>query len=225
MTLSIVCYDTLYHDKSIAAIEKSLETLGDRVSSVYWFSDRHIEKDLGTQVIWVPIPPIQNATLKGFMRATNDLCFRLIPQFVDADHALYVQYDGFAVNPEAWTDEFLEYDYIGAIWADNNRVGNGGFSLRSRKLHEALAKMYVPEYFMNNYAEDSLICRMFGRALTKEVGIRFAGNAIAAQFSIEHTPPEKYRHWIGKSLGFHERWHCADYGYNPDTLKGARPYE
>lgn len=224
MTLSIVCYDTLYHDKSIAAIKKTLETLGDKISVVYWFSDRRIAEDLGTQVIWVPIPPIQNSTLKGFMRATNDLCFRLIPQFVDADHALYVQYDGFAVNPEAWTDEFLEYDYIGAPWHDCV-VGNGGFSLRSRKLHEALAKMYVPEYIMNYYAEDSLICRMFGKALRHELGVEIAPMELAYQFSVESTPPEHMQHWIGKSLGFHERWHCADYGYNPDTLKGARPYE
>lgn len=224
MTISIVCYDTLYHDRSIEAIKQTLWVVGEKISKVYWFSDKRIEEDLGAQVIWVPIPPIQNDTIKGFMRATNDLCFKLIPQFVDTDHALYIQYDGFAVNADAWTDEFLEYDYIGAPWYDY-RVGNGGFSLRSRHLHEALAKMYVPEYMMNNYAEDSLICRMFGKALKHELGVKIAPMPLAYQFSVEVTPAEPYKHWIGKSFGFHERWHCEAYGYNPDTLKGPRPYE
>ena len=224
MSLGIVCYDTLYHDKSIEAIKQTLWVMGEKVSKVYWFSDRAIDEDLGTQVVWVPIPPIQNDSHKNFIRATNELCFNLIPQFVDTNHALYIQYDGFAVNAEAWTDAFLEYDYIGAIWGDG-MVGNGGFSLRSRKLHETLAKIKVPEYFMDTAPEDSLICRMFRRALEKEADIRFAGNAIAAQFSIEQTPPEKYRHWIGKSFGFHERWHCEAYGYDMMKLKGPRPYE
>jgi len=224
VSLGIVCYDTLYHDKSIEAIKQTLWVMGEKISKVYWFSDRRIEEDLGTQVVWVPIPVIASSTLNSFIRATNDLCFNLIPQFVDTDHALYIQYDGFAVNAEAWTDEFLEYDYIGAIW-DDGMIGNGGFSLRSKKLHETLTRIKVPEYFMDTAPEDSLICRMFRRALEKEADIRFAGNALAAQFSIERTPPEAYRHWIGRSFGFHERWHCAEYGYNPDTLKGVRPYE
>lgn len=224
MSLALVCYDTLYYDKSIAAIKKTLEVMGDRVDKVYWFSDRAVGEELAAPVVWVPIPKIENTTLYSFMRSTNDLCFRLIPQFVDADHALYIQYDGFAVNADAWDDSFLEFDYIGAPWHDGV-VGNGGFSLRSRKLHEALAKMYVPDYLMNNYAEDSLICRMFRKGLEAEVGMKFAPQHVAYRFAVEHTPEEHYKHWIGKSFGFHERWHCADYGYDPVELKGARPYE
>ena len=75
----------------------------------------------------------------------------------DNDFVMVIQDDGYIVNPELWDDEFLEYDYIGAPWPieDNwismqhkehqpklrenlpkNRVGNGGFCIRSRKLLE-----------------------------------------------------------------------------------------
>src|ERR1700687_3454326 len=45
------------------------------------------------------------------------------------------------ITPAAWREEFLGCDYIGAQWFwhdDAMRVGNGGFSLRSRKLLLAL---------------------------------------------------------------------------------------
>ena len=52
-------------------------------------------------------------------------------------YCLIVQWDGWIINADAWKPEFLDYDYIGAVWhwhPENRRVGNGGFSLRSHKL-------------------------------------------------------------------------------------------
>ena len=31
-------------------------------------------------------------------------------------HVLLIQWDGFVVNPSAWSDEFLDFDYVGARW-------------------------------------------------------------------------------------------------------------
>ena len=39
-----------------------------------------------------------------------------LPKYVNTDYSILVQYDGFIVNPEQWTDEFLDYDWIGALW-------------------------------------------------------------------------------------------------------------
>jgi len=58
---------------------------------------------------------------------------------------LLVQPDGFVINPDKWDNQFFEYDYIGAPWEQvphsyldpwgkPHRVGNGGFSFRSKKL-------------------------------------------------------------------------------------------
>ena len=64
----------------------------------------------------------------------------LLPH-VTTPHVLLIQWDGYVVNPAAFEASFLECDYIGAKWFwfdDGMRVGNGGFSLRSRKLLAAL---------------------------------------------------------------------------------------
>ena len=56
---------------------------------------------------------------------------------------LIIQHDGFILNHKAWDNEFLNYDYIGApvYWMGNKliEVGNGGFSLRSKKLLKIIA--------------------------------------------------------------------------------------
>jgi hypothetical protein len=67
-----------------------------------------------------------------YSRITLKLC----PEICIEDFNLIIHADGFAVNSEAWTSEFLNYDYIGARWGDGI-VGNGGFCLRSRKLYDA----------------------------------------------------------------------------------------
>ena len=67
---------------------------------------------------------------------------------IHTSHVLLVQWDGYVVNQSAWTDEFLQYDYIGANWGfhrDAYRVGNGGFSLRSKRLIEAIRDQEIAE--------------------------------------------------------------------------------
>jgi len=36
-------------------------------------------------------------------------------KYIDTNFALLVQDDGYVVNPYQWNDEFLKYDYIGAV--------------------------------------------------------------------------------------------------------------
>ena len=63
-------------------------------------------------------------------------------------------------NPAAWDAAFLDCDYLGAKWFwhnDGMRVGNGGFSLRSRRLLLALQDPRIDLV----EAEDTAICRMF----------------------------------------------------------------
>ncbi|MDO4626311.1 MAG: DUF5672 family protein [Pasteurellaceae bacterium] len=55
----------------------------------------------------------------------NAFSFLALGQFVDTDFALLVQNDGWVLHGDVWTDEFFQYDYIGAPvchYYDNNEV-------------------------------------------------------------------------------------------------------
>lgn len=119
-----------------------------------------------------------------------------LQRYFDTSHVMLVQWDGYVVDGSQWIPEFLDFDYIGAPWGfhhDAHRVGNGGFSIRSRRLIQALAD---PE-IVNTDPEDEMICRHYRPYLEERHGIRFAPEDIAARFSFETTYPP------GSTLGFH----------------------
>jgi len=144
----------------------------------------------------------------------------------DSDFVLIVQQDGYIVNTSAWSDEFLKYDFIGSpLDFDNykNENYNGGFSLRSKKLCEEVAKIYnrlspnknfyegcISKNFdgietikdLSNFGEDCFICWMQRHELEK-VGIKIAPVEVAEKFSWEWTPKRKK---YNGSFGFHG-WH------------------
>ena len=107
-----------------------------------------------------------------------------LTNFINTDFVMLFQNDGFIDNINKWDDSFLKYDYIGAPWwyKDNNNVGNGGFSIRSKKLLEILAKDEHIEKFV---PEDHHICRVYGDYLREKHGIIFAPEKIASKFSVE----------------------------------------
>ena len=130
---------------------------------------------------------------------------------VNTSHCLLVQPDGFVLFPEKWDNSWLEYDYIGAPWAyvedayidpfgNHHRVGNGGFSLRSRKFLEVPTKVEVPWetnnsnfYWMPegvvNYHEDGNVC-VHNRHIFIEQGCEYAPVEVAVKFSQETRVPE-----------------------------------
>ena len=132
---------------------------------------------------------------------------RELADHIATSHALCIQWDGFVVNGEAWQDRFLDYDYIGAVWphfGDAHRVGNGGFSLRSRRL--LVACKDLP--FDGAEAEDIVIARTY-RGRLEDLGMRFAPESIAQQFAYERSPPS------GHEFGFHGAFNLVRY-LSPD---------
>ncbi|MCW3796667.1 DUF5672 family protein [Sphingomonas sp. BN140010] len=117
----------------------------------------------------------------------------MLTQLVDhvrTEHVLVVQWDGFIASPGAWDERFLDYDYIGAPWpqfSDGYDVGNGGFSLRSRRLLEACRD----SEFRVVHPEDVAICRTNRAFLEEKHRIRFADAQIAGRFSKERNPSLK----------------------------------
>lgn len=120
---------------------------------------------------------------------------RELVQHVATSHVLVVQWDGFVVRPAAWDPGFLDLDYIGAIWpqfSDGAVVGNGGFSLRSKRLIEASQALGL-----SGHPEDVVLCRTHRARLEQEFGIRFADPEVAKRFSYERSPRS------GAEFGFH----------------------
>lgn len=136
-----------------------------------------------------------------------------IGDYFTTSHCLHMQWHGFVVNPEAWSDDFLKYDYIGARWHFHqppHNVGNGGFSLRSKKYcnvgkdfyleTRAATKIANPSHWqrrLRNYHPEDHICCISRRDYFDDSGIKFAPEDVAMKFSVEN---EKYT----GSFGFHE---------------------
>jgi hypothetical protein len=144
----------------------------------------------------------------------------------DTSHVLLVQHDGFILQPFTWKSDWLNYDYIGAPWYDygpgrslqikkNGVVGNGGFSLRSRKLCELASSIYGrramedPTFFFA--PEDQLLCdgpqhwvdvpvRTSARKEMEAAGMKWASPEVASEFSWElHDNDPLY----ARQFGFH----------------------
>jgi len=130
---------------------------------------------------------------------------------VRTSHMLYMESDSAICNPWAWQQDWLNYDYVGAVWCefretgfpacdgDTNNVGNGGFSLRSVKYCEATRK--ATDLFEDDPA---IICSDIWPCINKRTwlesqGIRFAPEHVAVKFSCENMP------YFGQ-FGAHGRW-------------------
>jgi hypothetical protein len=138
----------------------------------------------------VPIPRM------GSAKAYSDFMLRGLASHVRTTHCLVIQWDGFVLDAERWEPAFLDLDYIGAPWpqfGDGHDVGNGGFSLRSRKLLDACRD---PD-FRPGHPEDLAICRDNRALLETRHGIRFADTIIAERFAFERTSPAT------PTFGFH----------------------
>ncbi len=124
-------------------------------------------------------------------------------KYIDTKFCLIIQDDGFVINPTSWRNEFFDYDYIGAIWSMpmdnfsyrdsfNNivRVGNGGFSLRSKKLL-ALASELGLEWksYFGYYNEDGFFC-CHNKHIYVDNGCKFAPMDVAKYFSHEAELPD-----------------------------------
>ena len=131
---------------------------------------------------------------------------------ITTEFCLLIQDHAFIINPDAWREEFFSYDYIGAPWpirdrayitpyGEHQRVGNGGFSFRSKKLLEVprvqwipfrvadVAKDFYKMFGGNNTNEDGNIC-VHNKHLYEMHGCKIAPVEVAKYFSYESPVPE-----------------------------------
>ena len=160
-----------------------------------------------------------------FERFENQIEFfeiKKICNYIETEYCLIIEPDGFIVNPEIWSTDFLKYDYTGAPWPMNSeieyqsvtvntRIGNGGFCLRSRKLLELcknipfdIIEQNQSNFDYENFAEDVFICRRNYDFLVQN-GVKFAPLDVALKFSVEAEVEEYDENQ--KTFGFHGKYH------------------
>jgi hypothetical protein len=141
----------------------------------------------------------------------QNFCVYEIPLHIESDFALFMQSDGFIVNPKLFDLNFFNYDYIGAPWPSNifgkhpPIIGNGGFSLRSKKMLKTC--LQIPKLNCN---EDVEIC-IYNRFLFYNNDCKYAPVELAKKFSIEMHLDEE--HQLSTCFGFHGK------SYVPEALK------
>jgi hypothetical protein len=171
--VTLCCVDCINHDLALAALDQCARKCG--FARILFVTDRDYAID---GVDCVRIAPIASR------EAYSQFVIKELGSHIATDFVLLVQWDGFIVDAKAWSEDFLDYDYIGAKWTfheDGHSVGNGGFSLRSKRLLDALRDPHVvPEEL-----EDVAICRRYRSYLEESHGIRFAPEALADRFSFE----------------------------------------
>ena len=195
--ITAVIIGNTHHDLMKHSIESTLKNID--CEDVLVFSNKRVV-DYG-QYFSIK----DNFTLQDY----NLFCLRGLWPYIKTEFALIIQYDGIAANRSAWNDEFYDYDYIGAPWPDRfswikptEKVGNGGFSLRSAKLLDALKDYQIRIHEGDNRlsAEDSVIGQGYKSYLSSKYGIKYPSVELANQFSHEWCNP------TGESFGFHGVW-------------------
>jgi len=123
------------------------------------------------------------------IKSIDDWNYKIIYElhnYVQTDFALLFHADGYVIEPDAWRNEFLEYDFIGAPWplpkdsysyrtetGEIIRVGNS-VSLRSKKLLAAPSALALPwKSYYGNTNEDGFL-NVHNRYILQDHGIKFA---------------------------------------------------
>lgn len=185
--VTLVCVDTREPAFALWAMRRTMAGIrfGDAV--LFTESARLAEQPQGIRVVDVRVDTIE---------AYSQFMLHGLAQRTHTSHLLVVQWDGFVTRPQQWQSEFLDWDYIGARWHDRPReqsVGNGGFSLRSRRL---LMALHDPQIRIS-HPEDICICVHNRARLELQHGIRIAPPALAEHFAYERLPPQQ------ETFGFH----------------------
>lgn len=174
------------------------------------YSSKHIEfgsikllahykpNNLTSDIEYIEIPPQTHTSMNWFH-------LNKLPNYINNEFMLSIHDDGFIINPHLWLDEFLNYDYIGAPWPQSewcqkNRVGNGGFVLKSKKFLEIESS--IPYTLLHN---DVVVTNIYYDHFT-QFGCKYADLNLASKFSLELEIPE-CTFDLSNTFGFHGKHH------------------
>lgn len=202
--VTLCCVDTRSPAEAVYALRQSMSQID--FGRVLYLGPQHA-LGMGLDLNGIELVAIDDITS---IEVYSRFMLHGLGPHIQTSHALIVQWDGFVTHPELWQNQFLDYDYIGPPWYHGGRppqVGNGGFSLRTRKLIDALA--LLP--YDGSEPEDMAICVTWRDQLEREHDMRFAPVALATEFGIEYG---KWR----PAFGFHGMHNFA-HELTPENLQ------
>ncbi len=208
--ITIVAASDLYINETINALKVSSDLLNP-YKTILFTSHSYLKSKKKDNIIFQKIKPLRSKS-----DYSNFIIFELY-KYIKTSHVLIVQWDGFIINPKKWKKNFILFDYIGAPFIPRIKsssysrdlnddfyvIGNGGFSLRSRKLIEAPSKYNLfDDKKLTNSNEDGFFC-VLHRKFLESKGFKWAPFNIAREFSIES--PLNISELIDLPFGFHGR--------------------
>lgn len=183
--VTLCAVTSINHELTVRAMNKCLEHCS--FADVVLISSQPVEAPFRVEII----PPFSGSYYSTFV------CQNLA-KYTTSAYNLLIQYDGYILEPSAWSDQFFDYDYIGAKWPwhiEGRRVGNSGFCLRSKKLLNILADMPLPP--AGEFVDDTFICHTSRDFLENTHKIKIAPDEIADRFAYERHQPDR------PTFGFH----------------------
>jgi hypothetical protein len=183
--VTLCAVTSINHDLTVHAMNKCLEHCS--FADVIMISSQPVGAPFRVEVV----PPFNGAGYAPFI-------FQNLAKYTSSAFNLLVQYDGYIIEPLAWNNRFLDYDYIGAKWPwhiEGRRVGNSGFCLRSKKLLNLMADMCLPP--TGEFVDDKYICHTMRELLETKHHIKIAEDEVADLFAYERHVPDQ------PTFGFH----------------------
>jgi hypothetical protein len=200
-TVSLICVDCLNVNLAIKVIEhcKTLCDFGD----VKLLTSIPCEYEHA-----VRIKPLNSLV------AYSIFMLKKLHEYIEKDMVMIVQRDGWILNTSAWDDSWYKLDYIGGLFMQVDWVGSGGFSLRSKKIMEAVSKT-LPDWDGTQknadeiqktipfYEDGMLSLTPFAK------GFKIASLEQAANFSQAGNRNPKY--FRERAFGWHRTWQTIDF--------------
>jgi len=180
-------------DRTIKALKYSMRDI--KFNSVKLITNEVINDDL------IEVINIDKLDYEGY----NKFIVFDLYKYINTDFVIIIQDDGFIINPNKWDEQFFNYDYIGAPFSkplpnDNTsyrdpfgklmRVGNGGFSLRSKKILKLATELNLEWKSYFGYWNEDGFFACHNRHLYEENGCVYAPVEVAAKFSHERQTQE-----------------------------------
>jgi hypothetical protein len=141
------------------------------------------------------LTPYEPITYEGYWHGIEPMNYseamrfqvKALGKYFDTKYVMHCETDGYPINFDMWSDDFLKFDYIGAPWPshwnliNDGRIGNMGCSIITKKFINWIAEQ---EY--NGMVSDVFICQHL-RYKAEQAGFKFADIETALRFSYENA--------------------------------------